>query len=241
MGGLFKKRDDGYKFEMIDGNDSPDNTNGFTVNTELTDSAVNDAAAEEKKTAASEIFEWLDVLATAIISVVIIFTLLFRVATIVGNSMLPTLVGKTMDTAGDKIIITNLGYTPKNGDIVVISRNMNNSVEDINSSDTPIIKRVIAVGGQTVDIDFEKGVVFVDGKELYEPFTNTPTNLKREVEFPVYVPEGYIFVMGDNRNDSLDSRSTLIGENGLIDTRYVLGHAVFRVFPLDKMGSLVKK
>ena len=89
-----------------------------------------------------------------------------------------------------------------------------------------------------MDIDFERGVVSVDGVELEEDYVKTPTTTKYEVEFPLYVPEGYIFVLGDNRNDSLDSRSTRIGEGGLVDTRYVLGHAVLRIFPFDSIGWL---
>ena len=141
----------------------------------------------------------------------------------------------------DKVIITNLAYTPKRSDIVVISRNADNSVESVKTGQVPIIKRVIATGGQTVDIDFERGVVSVDGKELDEPYTRTPTTSKYDVEFPIYVPEGYIFVLGDNRNDSMDSRDSRIGEGGLVDTRYVLGHAVLRVFPFSSFGRLDNK
>ena len=135
---------------------------GFKVDTEYADSLPETSEEDKKPSTAEEIFEWLDVLATAIITVVIIFSLLFRVATISGPSMQNTLF------TGDKVIISNLGYTPKCGDIVVVSRNINNSVEDTATSKEPIIKRVIAVGGQTVDIDFERGVVSVDGVELDE-------------------------------------------------------------------------
>ena len=206
---------------------------GFRVNL----AAANTASAKHSRdvkttTLREEIFEWFDVLVTAIIAVVIIFSLIFRVATIDGPSMQNTLF------SNDKVIITNLGYKPKHGDIVVVSRNVDNSVESEDDSDLPIIKRVIAVEGQTVDIDFESGVVSVDGKELDEPYTKTPTNLKYDIDFPVIVPEGCVFVMGDNRNDSLDSRASWIGNNGMIDTRYILGHAVFRVFPFGKAGKL---
>lgn len=220
-----------YIISAANGSDSGEG--GFIVDTEYTDN-LPDTPEEEKKNTVEEIFEWLDVLATAIITVVIIFSLLFRVATISGPSMQNTLF------TGDKVIISNLGYTPKCGDIVVVSRNVNNSVEDAATSKEPIIKRVIATGGQTVDIDFERGVVSVDGVELDEPYAKTPTTTKYDVEFPLYVPDGYIFVMGDNRNDSMDSRDSRIGEGGLVDTRYVLGHAVFRIFPFNSIGSLLK-
>ena len=177
-----------------------------------------------------EIFEWLDVVITAIIAVVIIFSLVFRVATIDGPSMENTFF------TGDKVIISDFLYTPKVGDIVVVSRNIDNSIET--ESDEPIIKRVIAVEGQTVDIDFISGIVYVDGVALDEPYTKTPTNAKYDIDFPVYVPEGCIFVLGDNRNESLDSRSSTIGTDGMIDVRYVIGKAILRIFPFGSMGRI---
>ncbi len=188
----------------------------------------------EKKNngAAKEILEWLDVLCVAVIAVIVVFSFVFRVATIDGNSMLNTLHN------GDKVIITNFNYTPKQGDIVVISRNASNSVEGEVIGKEPIIKRVIAVGGQTVDIDFLKGIVYVDGVALVEDYLGSPTYDKADVEFPLYIPEGHIFVLGDNRGDSMDSRDSRIGDGGIIDNRYVLGHAVFRFFPFNDIKEL---
>ena len=178
------------------------------------------------------IFDWLEVLVHAIIAVVICFSFLFRIATIDGPSMENTL------HDGERVVMSNLFYTPKAGDIVVVSRNKENSIYTMNSSNTPIIKRIIALEGQTVDIDFEEGIVYVDGVALDEPYTKTPTTRKWDVEFPVTVDEGCVFVLGDNRNDSMDSRDSRIGEYGMIDTRYILGHAIFRVFPLNRIGKI---
>ncbi len=195
---------------------------------------------EGKKAASGrykDIFEWLDVIVTSMIAVVIIFTFIFRLVTIVGDSMQNTFYG------GEKIIISHLFYEPKFGDVVVVSRNANNDVKEQNSSNEPIIKRVIATGGQYVDIDFQSGKVYVGYElgnmiELNEPYTKTATNTRADVEFPLYVPEGYVFVLGDNRNDSKDSRFKEIGEDGLINEKYILGRAVFRVSPFNRIGKI---
>lgn len=186
----------------------------------------------EKIDVKKEIFDWLEILVHAILVVVLCFSFLFRIATINGPSMENTL------HEGERVMISNLFYTPKNGDIVVISRNKNNNIYEETDENTRIIKRIIATEGQTVNIDFEKGVVYVDGVELDEPYVKTPTNRDFDIEFPVTVDEGCVFVLGDNRNDSLDSRSSSIGEYGMVDTRYILGKAVFRIFPFDKVGGL---
>ncbi len=174
-----------------------------------------------------QVFDWLEVVVSAAIAVVLIFTFLFRVATVEGNSMLDTFY------PNEKLIISNVFYTPKAGDVVIISRNIENSPSE--DTDLPIIKRIIATENQTVDIDFDSGIVSVDGKPLDEPYTKTPTNAKYDIDFPVTVPEGCVFVMGDNRNISLDSRSSTIGDNGMIDTRYILGRVLLRVFPFDRV------
>ena len=178
------------------------------------------------------ILEGLDVIVSAMIAVIIIFVFVFKIPTIDGNSMNDTLFN------GERIVISNLGYEPKRGDIVVISRNYTNNSDNVDHYSMPIIKRVIATEGQTVDIDFENGVVFVDGKRLIEPYTRTPTNLSYDVKFPITVKKNCVFVMGDNRNDSLDSRSSSIGDGGMLDKRYILGKALIRIFPFDKFGKI---
>ena len=180
----------------------------------------------------SFVLEGLDVITSAMIAVIILFVFVFKIPTIEGNSMNNTLFD------GERIVISNVGYEPAYGDIVVVSRNYTNNSENTQHSATPIIKRVIATEGQTVDIDFEKGVVYVDSEPLDEPYTRTPTNLSYDIKFPVTVKENCVFVMGDNRNDSLDSRSSSIGDGGMIDKRYILGKALFRLFPFNKFGKI---
>ena len=149
--------------------------------------------------------------------VMIVFMLLFRIVIVSGSSMYSTLLD------GDWLLVTGsvLYQEPKHGDIIVASKDSFNDGE-------PIIKRVIATEGQTVDIDFEAGIVFVDGVPLEEDYTYTPTNAQEGIVFPITIADGCIFVMGDNRNGSKDSRHPSIG---MIDTREVLGRAVFLLFP----------
>lgn len=166
--------------------------------------------------------------------ILIIFLLIFRVIVVSGSSMRSTLVD------GDYLLLFgNLLYgDPEYGDIVVISKE---SFDD----GKPLVKRVIAAQGQIVDIDFDSGIVFVDGQALDEPYINTPTNLPEGVSFPLLVEDNCYFVMGDNRNNSRDSRSPEIGQ---IDRREILGKAFFLMFPgtdkntvsrdLNRMGGL---
>ncbi len=186
---------------------------------------------DSKSTLKADFFDWLEILVTAIILLVILFTFVFKIVTIDGPSMENTLHN------GERIVISNIGGDAQSGDIVVISRNQNNIVGDTDAS-APIIKRVIATAGQTVDIDFETGVVYVDGVALEETYVKTPTNVKFDINFPVNVPDDCVFVLGDNRNNSTDSRSSLIGDDGMIDKRYILGKVVLRVLPFDKFGRV---
>lgn len=152
----------------------------------------------------------------------VMFTFVIRDANVVGNSMLDTL------HSDDKILITNFMYEPKCGDIVAI--NAENQIEK------RIIKRVIAVGGQTLVVDYAKNAVYVDGIKIDEPYvsslTREPSN---PLQIPYVVPDGYIFVMGDNRIISLDSRDKSIG---LVSVNDVIGKAQFIVFPLDRFKYL---
>ncbi len=186
---------------------------------------------ESKKSIIFSIFEWLDVVVASVVVVVILFTFVFRIVKIDGNSMNNTLID------GERVIITDMFYTPKRGDVVVISRNTENSTV-VGSYKEPIIKRVIATEGDIVDIDFSKGIVYVNNEPLKEEYIKEPTYRMGDVKFPLVVKEDCVFVLGDNRNDSKDSRSSEIGEDGQVDVKYILGHAILRVFPLNKFGGI---
>lgn len=180
------------------------------------------------------IFDWLDVFFKAIVIVVLLFTVVFKIATIDGESMENTLF------ENEKVLISNLFYEPEQGDVVVVSRNYKNEYNALDRKYQPIIKRVIAVEGQTVDIDFVTGVVTVDGKKLDESYVKTPTNLSYDIKFPITVEKDHVFLLGDNRNSSLDSRSSEIGESGTgqVNKRYILGKAIFRIFPINKASRI---
>ena len=171
---------------------------------------------EKPLSGAQDAYEWLQILIVALVTIILVFTFVGRITPVVGESMLPTL------HEGDVMLIRDIGYTdPQPGDIVVLTK-------EFDAARGPIVKRIIAVEGQTVDIDFVSGAVYVDGELLEEDYINEPTYVEEGTEFPLTVPEGSIFVMGDNRNHSSDSRSS---DLGTVDTRYVIGKAVFLLFP----------
>ena len=173
---------------------------------------------QEKQTAKGrDLYEWVQSLVGSVLVVVAIFTFVIRMMGVDGHSMLNTL------QHGDRLLVVNsmLYHDYKYDDIVILRKN---GVFD----DDPIVKRVIAVEGQTVDIDFAEGIVYVDGEALEEDYIREPTYTAEGTEFPLTVPEGSIFVMGDNRNGSSDSRDYRLGT---VDTRYVIGKAAFLIFP----------
>ena len=173
---------------------------------------------QEKQTAKGrDLYEWVQSLVGSVLVVVAIFTFVIRMMGVDGHSMLNTL------QHGDRLLVVNsmLYHDYKYGDIVILRKN---GVFD----DDPIVKRVIAVEGQTVDIDFTEGIVYVDGEALEEDYIREPTYTAEGTEFPLTVPEGSIFVMGDNRNGSSDSPDYRLGT---VDTRYVIGKAAFLIFP----------
>ena len=151
------------------------------------------------------------------ITVLLLFLVVFRIIIVSGGSMKMTLLD------GDYLLLLNNVFyqEPERGDVVVISKKSFDN-------GSPIVKRVIATEGQTVDIDFEEGIVYVDGIPQEEPYINTPTFQSWGTEFPLTVEENCVFVLGDNRGISRDSRDPVIGQ---VDTREVLGKALFLFFP----------
>ena len=171
---------------------------------------------EKKQSAGKEFYEWVQALVSSVLLVVLVFTFVIRLIGVDGSSMEPTL------KHGDRLLVLNsLWYDDyQYGDIVVLRKD--SFMED------PIVKRVIAVEEQTVDIDFDEGIVYVDDVALKEDYINDYTYLEEGTEFPLTVPKGSVFVLGDNRNHSSDSRDSRLGT---VDTRYVIGKAVFLAFP----------
>ena len=165
----------------------------------------------------SAVLLYLHDFVTWLVVILLVFLLLFRVVVVSGPSMKNTLVH------GDYLLlINNVFYKePAQGDIIVVGKDSYHAGE-------PIIKRVIATEGQWVDIDFEAGIVYVNGNPLEESYTKTPTNLYEGVNFPLMVEDGCVFVMGDNRNESKDSRSPEIGQ---VDKREILGKAILLFLP----------
>lgn len=160
------------------------------------------------------LFDWVQSVVLALTIGILLFVFLGRIVTVEGSSMNPTLLNS------DKLLISRLFYTPERGDIVVIQKN--------SFGVKPIIKRIIATAGQTVDIDFDEGIVYVDGVAQEESYTAAPTYQRLQFVGPVTVPEGCVFVMGDNRNASSDSRDSRLG---MIDTRNIVGRVIVMLVP----------
>ena len=187
-------------------------------------------ASTQETVRGQNVFEWYEALISAALVLVLVFSLFFRIIQVDGESMVPTLQN------GDKLIVWGAGYEPQRGDVVI--------VDSYTAYGKPLVKRVIAKGGQTVRIDCQTGTVFVDGKQLTERYAvlldsaghdsgvvqQYPTyGYDRETRmFEVTVPEGHLFVMGDNRNHSTDSRTTIVG---MVDGRRVLGRVILRLSP----------
>ncbi len=168
-----------------------------------------------------DILDWYDALVFALAVLVLVFAFCARIVVVSGSSMNNTLID------GDRLLVQSTFYTPQRGDVVVVDSYINYG--------KPLVKRVIAKGGDTVDIDVAKGLVYVNGEALDEPYTPEGTLSTGDVEFPLTVPEGMLFLMGDNRQHSTDSRSSSVG---FIDERDILGKVILRLYPFNKIGLI---
>lgn len=177
----------------------------------------------EKKSFHSKAGEYIYSTLSAALAVftaaIVVFVFFIRIISVSGNSMNPTLQN------GSKIIVSSFLYNPSYGDIIAFGK--------VNSKDSSVIKRVIGLPGDTVDINFESHIITVNGEIIIDTFSVTePVSQAGDVVFPVTVPEGCVFVLGDNRNDSLDSR---FSEIGFVDMNEILGKVVFGIFPPGKI------
>ncbi len=185
--------------------------------------------------------EAVDILSAAMVPIflmILLFTYVFRVAIVQGDSMLPTLQNE------DRLLVFQLQSRPHNGEIIVINAESaaliaeNGSLYMADGLHKSIVKRVVAVGGQTLDIHSEEGIVYINGEPQEELYTNTITQLPalgNAFGYPFTIPEGYVFVMGDNRDISLDSRYVNVG---LVPEEDIEGTVLLRLYPLEKLGTV---
>lgn len=176
---------------------------------------------QPKKGVLREVLEWIVTILVAFVIAMIIRNFVFTVAMVDGESMMPTL------THGDRLIVWRLGYQPEKSDIIVLQQD----------GKPPYIKRIIATEGDVVDINYSTHTVSVNGEILNEDYILEPTVLRGDVVFPLTVDEDHVFVLGDNRNNSSDSRISSVGQ---VKEEDVMGKAIIRIFPFNKLGSVYK-
>ncbi|MBQ7472868.1 MAG: signal peptidase I [Oscillospiraceae bacterium] len=169
-----------------------------------------------------EAYDWIQSLISALLICVLVFVFVIRIMDVNGSSMSPTLIN------GDKVLVSGLFYEPDRGDIVVFKK-------DSYNDNKALVKRVIAVEGDVVNIDFDNGIVYVNGEAVEEAYLSVSTNTKLDFIGPQTVPENCLFVMGDNRNASTDSRDKRIG---MVDKRVVIGKVLMVVYPFSSFGTV---
>lgn len=170
---------------------------------------------------AKEVFEWIQAIVVAVVVAMTIRTFFFTLVNVDGASMEPTL------HDNDRLFVTRLAYTPEKGDIIIFRPDCD--------PDRPYVKRVIAMPGDTIDINEETGDVSVNGEIIDEPYIKERVRTFGNFSFPAVVPENHVFVMGDNRNHSKDSR---FQEVGMVSYDSIIGKATFRFWPFEDWGTL---
>ncbi len=215
--------------------------------TDKTKNRKGSAQKEEKQSAVAEIFDYYELCILSLCTVIVLFSFFIRLCRVDGQSMEDTLKNNEM------LLVSDIFYTPSRGDIIVFHQTGNQNRTDSEtysfSLNEPVVKRVIATEGEWIDIKHTNGQLTVT---IYDSNMENPQVLEENYakyfgspladptgatvhDYPLQVPEGYVFVMGDNRWHSSDSRARFIG---LVDTRRILGHALMRITPLDKMGAV---
>lgn len=183
-----------------------------------------------------EIISFIELIIITLFLMTMIFTYVLRIATVNGDSMKNTLI------SGDRLITTAFCNSPEQGDIVIIyagdavTLDENRNLKINKGLRKTLVKRVIAVEGQTVEIDFERGAVYVDSVMLDESYITGLTHMDEGAftgQYPVTVPKGYVFVLGDNRQVSKDSRSS---ELGFVAVKNITGKVLMRISPLETFG-----
>ena len=191
----------------------------------------NNISLSKSDSPSASLHEWFDAILKALIIILILLTFCFKICTVVGGSMNNTLYNN------EKLVISNFLYSPKEGDVIVFHQTGD-------SLNEPCVKRVIATGNKWVKIDYDNCILYVsndnsfDTEDIVDESAYAYFDIgryKHSGTFEAYVPEGYLLVLGDNRNNSLDSRSNIIG---LVDEKTILGKVIFRISPSDRIGTI---
>jgi signal peptidase I len=209
--------------EKIDDIKLKDDENGDRGTKIEQPSTITDVPTPQKYSMKKEIFEWVQAIVIAVVIALVIRTYVFSLIKVNGQSMYPTL------HHDDRLIVVKLMYKPRQGDIIILN--------PPDKKRGPFVKRIIALPGQTVDIDTKTHEVKVDGIVQEEDFINEKTLRLGDTKFPIQIPNNHVFVMGDNRNNSLDSRYSSLGP---VPYKQIIGKVTFRLWPFKSVGYMYK-
>ena len=168
------------------------------------------------------LYDWMQSIVMVFLAVVLLLTFAGRTMAVRLDSMTPTLLD------GDRMIVRSIFYSPRRGDVIVFSRH---DFED----GAALVKRIIGLEGDVIDVNTDSGHIYLNGRALMEPYTNGPVHRAGDMSYPFTVPAGHVFVIGDNRNHSTDSRHRVIGA---VDEREILGQVIAVIMPFNRAGFL---